>query len=63
LEEVLLTEGGDCLNCINNKDSPGGLVLFNGLDKHTLTMIQGSSIEASIADDPVAALTHFAERV
>jgi len=40
----------------------GGIVLFDGFDKHTLARIQGSPVEVETEDDLAAALARFAER-
>jgi hypothetical protein len=40
----------------------GGIVLFEGFDKHALTTIRESSVEVSSGDDLVDALDRFTER-
>ena len=40
----------------------GGIVLFEGFDKHALTTIQESSVEVSSGDDLADALDRFTER-
>ena len=40
----------------------GGIVLFEGFDKHALARIRGNSVEISSGDELVDALARFAER-